>query len=99
MHLFPAVPFVLEELLDASCRLRAFALQNSLPDGLFGRRVWALAELIEHDTAELLREWVESVHPCDSCGEWCVTRTVIVEGVGLARSTLCSACAGGTSAP
>lgn len=91
------VPPVLEDLLDASDRLRAFAVQGSLPDGsILGRRMWALADLVERETISFLHEWLESVRPCDSCGAWCLRRRVVVEGVGLAESQLCPACAGGT---
>jgi hypothetical protein len=91
------VPPVLEDLLDASTRLRAFAVEGGVPEGpVLGRRMWALADLVERETIHFIREWLESVRPCDSCGAWCLARKVVVEGVGLAESQLCPACAGGT---
>jgi hypothetical protein len=94
------VPPALEDLLDASVRLRAFAIQGGVRDGSpLGRRISALADLVERETIRFIGEWLESVRPCDSCEAWCLVRMVVVEGVGLAESRLCPACAGGTRPP
>lgn len=87
-------------MLDASDQLRTFALQETVLEGsTFRQRMCALADLVERETTNFVREWLESVRPCDSCGTWCLTHKVFVEGVGLAESQLCPACVSGAGPP